>query len=203
VTVATTRTRRETILQQAAALFARGGVAATTVREIADEAGILSGSLYHHFDSKDSMVQEIVQSYLDDLCARYREPSAGDGREASDARARLARLVRLSLETAEDHPNATRIYQNETAFLRTLPGHARIEQAAAEIHQTWAAAIERGVAAGEFRADLDARLFHRLLRDAVFLSARWYRPTPERPVDRLAEELLSTFLDGFATTPAH
>ena len=196
--MATTRTRRETILQQAAELFARGGVAATTVREIADEAGILSGSLYHHFDSKDSMVQEIVQSYLDDLRARYREPSAGSARE------RLARLVAVSLETAEEHPNATRIYQNETAFLRTLPGHARIEQAAAEIHDAWADAIERGVADGEFRADLDARLFHRLLRDAVFLSARWYRPTPERPVERLAGELLSTFLDGFATvrTPA-
>ena len=196
MTVGTTRTRRETILQQAAALFARSGVAATTVREIADEAGILSGSLYHHFDSKDSMVQEIVQSYLDDLCARYHRPSAGSARE------RLARLVVLSLETAEDHPNATRIYQNETAFLRTLPGHARIEQAAAEIHEGWASAIEGGVSAGEFRSDLDARLFHRLLRDAVFLSARWYRPTPERPVGRFAEELLSTFLDGFATERA-
>jgi len=114
------------------------------------------------------------------------------------AREQSARLVTLSLETAEDHPNATRTYQNETAFLRPLPGHARIEQATAEIHEVWAATVERGVAAGEFRSDLDARLFHRLLRDAVFLSARWYRPTPERPVERLAEELLSTFLDGFA-----
>jgi len=59
--------------------------------------------------------------------------------------------------------------------------------------------IGAGVPAGEFRADLDARRFHRLLRDAVFLSARWYRPTPERPVEQLAGELLSTFLDGFAT----
>ena len=194
--MATTSTRRRAILEQAAALFARDGVAATTVREIADRAGILSGSLYHHFDSKDSMVQEIVQSYLEDLLARYREPAGGCARE------RLARLVAVSLATAEDHPHATRIYQNETALLRTLPGRARIEQAATEIHDTWTAAIEAGVAGGEFRADLDARLFQRLLRDAVFLSARWYRPTPQRPVERLAEELLSTFLDGFAASGA-
>jgi AcrR family transcriptional regulator len=194
VTVATTRTRRETILQQAAELFARRGVAATTVREIADEAGILSGSLYHHFDSKDSMVQEIVTSYLDDLERRYDESCAA----ATTARERLARLVAVSLQVAEDHPNATQIYQNESALLRTLPQFARIDAVAGRIHRIWADAVARGVADGEFRADLDPRLFHRLLRDAVFLSGRWYRPTPEMPVGRLAEELLAVFLDGFA-----
>ncbi len=48
--------RRDEILAIAAQLFAERGFAATTVREIADAAGILSGSLYHHFDSKASMV---------------------------------------------------------------------------------------------------------------------------------------------------
>lgn len=199
MTVATTAsTRREGILQQAAVLFARQGVASTTVREIADGVGILSGSLYHHFDSKDSMVREIITSYLDDLGSRYAESCA----EATTARERLARLVTVSLQVAEDHPNATQIYQNETALLRTLPQFEQIEAMAGEIHRSWAEAIDQGVADGEFRADLDPRLFHRLLRDAVFLSGRWYRPSAERPVGRLAEELLSTFLDGFGAVRA-
>src|SRR5262249_57938903 len=45
--------RREEILAIAAKIFADKGYASTTVREIADAAGILSGSLYHHFDSKE------------------------------------------------------------------------------------------------------------------------------------------------------
>src|ERR671918_1916981 len=65
--------RREEILAIAAELFAEKGFATTTVREIADTAGILSGSLYHHFDSKESMVDEILRGFLDDLFGRYRE----------------------------------------------------------------------------------------------------------------------------------
>ncbi|MDJ0113374.1 helix-turn-helix domain-containing protein, partial [Rhodococcus erythropolis] len=52
--------RRDELLEIAAGLFADRGVRATTVRDIADAAGILSGSLYHHFDSKESMVDEIL-----------------------------------------------------------------------------------------------------------------------------------------------
>ena len=63
--------RHQQILAVAAALFARKGVAAATVREIADEVGILSGSLYHHFDSKEAMVDQILAPYLKDLREAY------------------------------------------------------------------------------------------------------------------------------------
>jgi len=47
--------RRADVVRLAGELFAQKGFRATTVREIADAAGILSGSLYHHFDSKESI----------------------------------------------------------------------------------------------------------------------------------------------------
>src|SRR5437660_2046296 len=65
--------RRAELLALAATLFAERGFVATTVRDIADAAGILSGSLYHHFDSKDSMVDEILRGFLDELCGDYRK----------------------------------------------------------------------------------------------------------------------------------
>ena len=43
----------------------RKGYASTTVREIADAAGILSGSLYHHFDSKESMIEALLRDFLE------------------------------------------------------------------------------------------------------------------------------------------
>jgi len=52
-------------------MFATRGFAGTTVREIADAAGILSGSLYHHFDSKESIVDELLSSFLDETMAAY------------------------------------------------------------------------------------------------------------------------------------
>ena len=54
-------------------MFAERGLRATTVRDIADGAGILSGSLYHHFASKEEMVDELLRGFLDWLFARYRE----------------------------------------------------------------------------------------------------------------------------------
>src|SRR3981189_3548942 len=73
-------TRRAELLALAASLFAERGYVSTTVRDIADAAGILSGSLYHHFDSKESMADEILTGFLDELFGTYEEiVAAGRG----------------------------------------------------------------------------------------------------------------------------
>ncbi|MBD0424076.1 TetR/AcrR family transcriptional regulator, partial [Streptomyces sp. TRM S81-3] len=63
--------RRAELLATAAEVFATQGYKATTVRKIADAAGMLAGSLYYHFDSKESMLDEILSTFLDELWARY------------------------------------------------------------------------------------------------------------------------------------
>ena len=67
MTEAAAPTRREELLAIAAGLFAERGFKNTTVRDIADAAGILSGSLYHHFDSKEAMVDELLDSFQTEL----------------------------------------------------------------------------------------------------------------------------------------
>ena len=64
--MATDGERREEILETAASLFASSGIR-TSLKEIGDACGILPGSLYHHFDSKDAIVVELVQRYRDEL----------------------------------------------------------------------------------------------------------------------------------------
>src|SRR5580658_10164006 len=58
--------RREEILQTAGTLFASSGLR-TSLNEIADAAGILPGSLYHHFESKEAILVELVRRYYADL----------------------------------------------------------------------------------------------------------------------------------------
>src|SRR5215468_6746235 len=60
--------RRDEILETAAALFASSGLR-TSLREIADACGILPGSLYHHFDSKEAIIVELIERYRADLDA--------------------------------------------------------------------------------------------------------------------------------------
>ena len=60
------RARRREILDTAAALFASSGLR-TSLKEIADACGIQPGSLYHHFDSKDAIIVELIERYHADL----------------------------------------------------------------------------------------------------------------------------------------
>jgi len=59
-------TRRTEILSTAASLIAESGLR-TSLQEIADAAGILPGSLYHHFESKEAILIELIRRYQDDL----------------------------------------------------------------------------------------------------------------------------------------
>jgi AcrR family transcriptional regulator len=58
--------RRTEILNTAAEVFASAGIRAS-LKDIADACGIMSGSLYHHFDSKEAIVIELVRRYRDEL----------------------------------------------------------------------------------------------------------------------------------------
>jgi len=190
--------RHQQILAAAAGLFARKGVAATTVREIADEVGILSGSLYHHFESKEAMVDEILAPYLADLRARYRAVLRAD----AGPRARLADLIAASLLAVAAHPHATEIFQSDASYLAQFERFGYLKQAAKDVRKAWLEVLRAGVAAGAFRADLDPNIVYRLMRDAIWLSVRWFRPSTEYPLDRFAQDCLSLFLDGAAVATA-
>lgn len=186
--------RRELILATAAELFARKGIGATTVREIADAVGMLSGSLYHHFDSKDAIVDEVLSTYLEAIHARYNEVLASDESPAECLHA----LILASLQVAEDQPNATAIYQNELHYLREQARYKNVLGAASDVQKTWLQVIEAGVADGSFRDDVPPRVFYRLIRDAVWLSVRWHRPKGPYSTKQLADDTTSVFLNGFA-----
>src|SRR5246500_4957287 len=105
--------RRNELLELAAAMFAERGLRATTVRDIADGAGILSGSLYHHFSSKEEMVDEVLRGFLDWLFARYREIVDSEPNPLE----RLKGLFMASFEAIEDRHAQVVIYQDEAKRL--------------------------------------------------------------------------------------
>jgi AcrR family transcriptional regulator len=65
--------RRDEILAAAAALFASAGYTNTSMREVAAASGILAGSLYHHFESKEANAVELIEAYHADLVRAVRE----------------------------------------------------------------------------------------------------------------------------------
>jgi AcrR family transcriptional regulator len=184
--------RREELLAIAAKLFAERGFKNTTVRDIADAAGILSGSLYHHFDSKESMVDELLNTFQTQLWKEY------DAIEASDLtpKQKLEAVVRASFEAIGKHRNEVAIFQNDALYLATFDRFDYLIERNRRFRTLWTGLLEAGVASGELRADLDVALVYRFLRDTVWVAVRWYRPGGTLTPADVADQYLAILLEG-------
>jgi TetR/AcrR family transcriptional regulator, cholesterol catabolism regulator len=187
-------TRREELLAIAASLFAERGFKNTTVRDIADAAGILSGSLYHHFDSKEAMVDELLDTFQTELWKRYDEIEASD----LSPRAKLEAVVRTSFDAIDHHHSEVAIFQNDAAYLTTFERFAYLGERNNKFRTLWTGLLEAGVAAGELRADLDVELVYRFLRDTVWVAVRWYRPGGNLSPSDIADQYLTILLEGIS-----
>lgn len=188
--------RRQQILAIAARLFGTQGYSLTTVRDIADEAGILSGSLYHHFESKEAIGREILLTFLDKLLAQYRAAVA----EPGDPMQQLERLVRVSFQAINDDPDAVGLFQNESLFLRSELGFEFLEERANEVEAIWTEHLRQGQEVGTFRDSLDLPVLRRFMRDAIWSTVRWYHPGGRHTTDSLATEFLDLISHGILAT---
>lgn len=184
--------RRDDLLAIAAGLFAEKGFKNTTVRDIADAAGILSGSLYHHFDSKESMVDEILQTFQADLFEKYDEILAAD----LDPAAKLERAVLVSFEAIDKHHDEVAIFQNDAAYLLTFDRFAYLADRNRQSREVWLTLLRDGIDAGVLRDDLDLELTYRFIRDTVWVAVSWYRPGGRRTHTEIAQQYLSILLEG-------
>jgi TetR/AcrR family transcriptional regulator, cholesterol catabolism regulator len=185
--------RRAHLVVLAGELFAQKGYRATTVREIADAAGILSGSLYHHFDSKESIADEILSSFINEVLADYRGAVAS----AQDPRAAIEQIVRSTSLTLSRHRAALAMLQNDWSYFAAQPRFASLPRALREIERIWVTQLEAGKESGLFRADLDAKLTYRLLRDILWIPEQWRR-TRGYGTDQVVDGFLRILFDGIA-----
>jgi TetR/AcrR family transcriptional regulator, cholesterol catabolism regulator len=185
--------RRAHLLVLAGELFAQKGYRATTVREIADAAGILSGSLYHHFDSKESIGDEILSSFINEVLADYRGAVAS----AESPRAALEQIVRSASRTLSKHRAALAMLQNDWSYFAVQPRFAYLPRALREIERIWITQLELGQESGLFRPDLDAKLTYRLLRDVLWIPEQWRR-TGGYSTDQVVDGFLRILFDGIA-----
>ncbi|MEU2668342.1 TetR/AcrR family transcriptional regulator [Streptomyces sp. NPDC007164] len=186
--------RRRELLATAAEVFAAQGYNATTVRKIADAAGMLAGSLYYHFDSKESMLDEILSTFLTELWEGYDTVLAA----GLAPRQTIEALVTESFREIDRHRAAVAIYQKEARHLADQPRFQYLADSQQKFEKAWLGTLERGVADHSFRADLDIRLTYRFVRDTVWVAASWYRPGGLHSPEEIARQYLSMVLDGIA-----
>jgi len=173
-------------------MFAERGLRATTVRDIADSAGILSGSLYHHFKSKEQMVEEVLRDFLDWLFSRYEEIVGSE----DDPLERVRGLFMVSFEAIEHRHAQVVIYQDEAKRLSALAQFGFVDVRNREQRKMWVDVLKQGVAEGCFRPDLDVDLVYRFIRDTTWVSVRWYQPGGPLTAEQVGRQYLDIVLGG-------
>jgi AcrR family transcriptional regulator len=187
-----TGVRRAEILATAAHVFAIKGYASSTVRDIGDESGILSGSLYYHFESKDQMLEEILGSVVDGLLVKYREIYDAH----TDPVDALTRLIGVALHfVAEDHDGAM-IMQNDFIYIRQSERFAHITQKYFEIREIWLAVLDQAVRQRLIRRDIDLAAAYRMTMGSILSTVRWFSPQGPQTIDAIAQQHASIFLNG-------
>jgi AcrR family transcriptional regulator len=187
--------RREEIRTVALHVFATQGFASATMRDVAMETGILAGSLYHYFGSKDEVLVDGLVRYYNDSIRDLRAILAKNVPPAD----MLAELITLGVKYLVERRDETTILHNDFDYLRQLPPFKFVITSAAEVEQCWEQAIERGIEDGSFKKEIGATLTYRAIVGAIFSTARWYDPEGPIDVPEFSRQLASTFLDGLIT----
>jgi len=145
------REKRKLILDAAIRVFADQGYHGARVGDIAEQAGVAHGLLYHYFASKDDVLQTIFTENWGDLLRRFRVVEAAD--EPADEK--LEGIAKILLRTWRNDAALVTVMVREVARSHQLRDRVdEVREAFAIVQRV----IEAGQASGTFRRDLDARL---------------------------------------------
>ena len=143
--------KRRSILAAAVRVFARSGYHGARVGDIATEAGVAHGLLYHYFGSKEEVLETVFRENFGELLDRFRAVEGAD----EPASEKLEGIAKILLRTWRNDPDLVTVMVREVA--RSPQLQAQVE----EVREAFAIVqrvIEQGQADGSFRSDVDAQL---------------------------------------------
>jgi TetR/AcrR family fatty acid metabolism transcriptional regulator len=191
--------KRRRILDAAVRVFARKGFHTSRVGDIAEEAGVAHGLLYHYFASKDEVLETVFRENWAVLLERIRGVEESDESAAEQLRHVAAILLRTWLH----EPDVVRVLVREIA--RSPEVQERIGELVKPLGSI-RRIIERGQAAGQLRSDLDPSLAAIVFYGGIDeLLTGWVLGQLEAGAEEVAaaeQTVVDVFVAGFSA-PAH
>ncbi len=184
--------RHVEMIAAAARVFARRGYHGASTQDIADVLGIRQASLYYYFQSKEAALEAVCIVGVEDY-AKHAQAIAIQRASAAD---KVAQLVFRHLAPLADRQDYTIVFLRERRF---LPRSAR--ERIRSIERRYERLIERiirqGIDAGEFRADLDARMATLALLGLGNSATAWYGREPGVTLERITRDYVDLLVRAF------
>ncbi|MBF8223290.1 TetR/AcrR family transcriptional regulator [Halomonas sp. 328] len=177
--------RRRELTRLAAQLFVQEGFDRTTVRMLAQEMGIKSGSLFHHFRDKQEILCAVIEEGTQNALAIAREALEAC---ASTPEARLHAMARAHLETLLTDRNAHVVALYEWRRL-DAESRAHLSHLRDAYEALWQEVVGDALEAGLIHGD--KFLVSRFVLGALNWTVRWYDPEGSRTPEELARELIA------------
>jgi AcrR family transcriptional regulator len=143
--------KRRQILDAAVRVFARQGFHATRVADIADEAGVAYGLVYHYFDSKEKLLNELFSERWGLLLAAIEE---ADGSAVLTPRAKLEAVASFIIESYRHDPELMKVIIVEVTRAANSFGRTHLPEIR-RAYESIASIVADGQEAGAFRGELD------------------------------------------------
>jgi TetR/AcrR family transcriptional regulator, fatty acid metabolism regulator protein len=187
--------KRRQILDAAVRVFARQGFHATRVSDIADEAGVAYGLVYHYFRSKDEVLNELFLERWSLLLAAIEEADRAGGSH----RARLAAVASFIIDSYRHDPELMKVIIVEVTRAANSFGQTHLEQIRSA-YESIAKIVADGQEAGEFRADVEPLFASMSFYGAIEqLLSGWIFdviPASDTSFDNAKDLLVTTICDG-------
>lgn len=184
---------RERILLEASRLFRHHGYAATTLREVADAAGIKAGSIYYHFASKEEILGEVLDKGIQAVSDAVRERIEALPANAS-FRDRIAAGIEGHLWGLLHHGDFTsaniRIYGQIPPSAKNR--HRVVRRAYADL---WDRLFEGAMASGELRSDSSTGMIRLFVLGALNWTVEWYNPQ-KGSFEDFVDQITTIVFDG-------
>ena len=152
--------RRRALLDAAVRVFARKGYHTCRVGDIAEEAGVAHGLLYHYFRSKEEVLETIFRESWSALLEAIRLVESSD----DTPREQLRKTVAIVLRTWKNDPDLVRV------LVREITRSPHLQKEVDELGHAFEALeriVRRGQESGDFAREADARLASYLIYGAL------------------------------------
>ncbi len=172
---------RGRLLQGAAYLFHKQGYAKTTVRELANFIGIQSGSLFHHFKSKDDILANVMHETIIYNHARLLDAI----QQSNQPEQQLKNLIKAELVSISGDTGSAMAVLVHEWFALSTERQDELLKLRNDYEELWLGVIRQ--LRDEGKIQHDPFIWRRLLGGAIAWTVTWYRPDGKISLDELTE----------------